>query len=252
MDQNTSEVTNSAEVTPEVTEQQIGLSRKVQAVEVAVFLLLIVPSMALSYVVGKEQDLRFTQMAVASILNDLALLSLVLYFIWRNHEPVQSIGWNLDRLGRNVTLGLILFVPVYLGGNALANLLHEFGLSAPARQPSFLTVSGPTQLLLSVVIVTVVAIVEETVFRGYLMLRFEAVSGSRSAAVIFSSLLFSLGHGYEGTAGAITVFLLGVIFALIYVWRRSLVAPMVIHFLTDFTSIVLPALLTVSQKVGGG
>ena len=245
-------VTNPAQAAPGVTEQRIGPSRKVQAVEVGVFLLLIVPSMALSFVAGKEQDLRFTQIAVASILNDLALLSLVLYFVWRNHEPVQSIGWNFDRLGRDVTLGLILFVPVYLGGNALANLLHELGLSAPARQPSFLAVTGLRQVALSLAIVTVVAVVEETVFRGYLMLRFEAVGGSRGAAVIFSSLMFSLGHGYEGTAGAITVFVLGVIFALIYVWRRSLAAPMVIHFLTDFTSIVLPALLKVSQKVAGG
>lgn len=221
-------------------------SRKIQAVEVAVFLLLIVPSMALSFLAGKEQDLRFAQMAIPSILNDLALLSLVLYFIWRNQEPIESIGWNFAHLGRNITLGLILFLPVYLGGNALANLLHEIGLSAPARQPSFLAVSGLSQVILSLVIVTIVAVVEETVFRGYLMLRFEAVSASRSAAVIFSSLLFSLGHGYEGMAGTITVFVLGFLFALIYLWRKSLIAPIVIHFLTDFTSIVLPALLKIS------
>jgi membrane protease YdiL (CAAX protease family) len=252
MDQPVNGLTNPAEPSPGVTEQRIGPSQKVQAVEVAVFLLLIVPSMALSFIAGKEQDLRFTQMAVASILNDLALLSLLLYFFWRTLAPLQPIGWNFDRLGRNITLGVILFVPVYLGGNALASLLHEFGLSAPARQPSFLAVTGLREVALSLAIVTVVAIVEETIFRGYLMLRFEAVSGSRTAAVIFSSLFFSLGHGYEGTAGAITVFLLGVIFALIYLWRRSLIAPIVIHFLTDFTSIVLPALVTVSQKVGGG
>jgi membrane protease YdiL (CAAX protease family) len=199
--------------------------------------------MVLSFLTGRQADLRFTDMAISSILNDLALLSLVLYFIWRNQESVERVGWNFDHLGRDIMLGLILFLPVFLGGNALANLLHQLGLSAPVRQPSFLAVSGLKQVVLALAIVTVVAVVEETVFRGYLMLRFAAVTGSRSAAVILSSLTFALGHGYEGMAGAISVFVLGVVFALIYLWRRSLVAPIVIHFLTDFTSIVLPALL---------
>lgn len=234
---------NAAAYSDSMEDQRAAPSRKVQAVEVVVFLLLIVPSMALSFLSGKQADLRFSVMAISSILNDLALLSLVLYFVWRNHESVESIGWNFDHLGRDVMLGLILFAPVFMGGNALANVLHQTGLSAPERQPFFLVVSGFKQVILALLIVTIVAVVEETVFRGYLMLRFQAVTGSPSAAVILSSLIFFLGHGYEGMAGAISVFVLGVVFALIYLWRRSLVALVVIHFLTDFTSIVLPALL---------
>jgi uncharacterized protein len=234
-----------------VNDERAQPSRKVQTIEVTVFLLLIVPSMALSFLTEKEQNLRFAQMAIGSMLNDIALLSLVLYFIWRNQERVESIGWKFDHFGRDLALGVVLFVPVYLGGNMLANLLHQIGLSAPERQPSFLAVSGLKQLVLSVMIVTIVAVVEETIFRGYLMLRFTGVSAHRSAAVILSSIIFSLGHGYEGMAGTVTVFLLGVLFALIYLWRKSLVAPMVIHFLTDFTSIVLPAVLKVSQTLAG-
>ncbi len=219
-------------------------SRKIQLIEVSVFLLLIVPSMALSFLAGPQADVRFTSMAITSILNDLALLSLVLYFTWRNQESVRQLGWNFDHLRRDIALGLILFAPVFFGGNTLASLLHEAGLSAPAKQPSFLAVSGVTQLMLGVLIVTVVAIVEETVFRGYLMLRLGTATGRTSAAVILSSLVFSLGHGYEGMAGAISVFVLGAVFALVYIWRKSLVAPIVMHFLTDFTSLVLPALLS--------
>jgi membrane protease YdiL (CAAX protease family) len=234
---------NTAEHNGSAEAQRVEPSRKIQAVEVTVFLLLIVPSLTLSFFVGERMDLRFIDIAISSILNDVALLCLVLYFIWRNQEPVERVGWNFAHLGGDVGLALILFVPVYMGGNAIANVLHEIGLSAPARRPSFLAVGGLKQLVLALTIVTVVAVVEETVFRGYLMLRFEAVSGSRSAAVISSSFMFALGHGYEGMAGAISVFVLGVVFALLYLWRRSLVAPIVIHFLIDFASIVLPALL---------
>jgi membrane protease YdiL (CAAX protease family) len=49
----------------------------------------------------------------------------------------------------------------------------------------------------------VVAVSEETVFRGYLLLRLGAVLHGPFRAVLLSSALFSLGHGYEGSAGAV-------------------------------------------------
>jgi membrane protease YdiL (CAAX protease family) len=61
--------------------------------------------------------------------------------------------------------------------------------------------------------------------------------------VILSSILFALGHGYEGTAGVLTIGFMGLIFALVYLSRRSLVAPIVMHFLQDFGGIVLLPLL---------
>ena len=91
--------------------------------------------------------------------------------------------------------------------------------------------------------IVVVAFAEETIFRGYLILRFKAVTGSLPAAILLSAVVFSLGHGYEGSAGVITVGVMGLLFALVYVWRQSLVAPMAMHFLQDFISIVLLPIL---------
>jgi membrane protease YdiL (CAAX protease family) len=89
----------------------------------------------------------------------------------------------------------------------------------------------------------VVALAEETIFRRYLILRFEAVTASSAVAVVLSAVIFSLGHGYEGSAGVVTVGVMGLVFALIYLWRRSLVTPIVMHFLQDFISVVLLPLL---------
>ena len=88
-------------------------------------------------------------------------------------------------------------------------------------------------------LVIVVAIAEETMFRGYLILRLKAVTASPAAAVVLSAVIFALGHGYEGTAGVVTVGVMGLVFALIYLWRKSLIAPIVMHFLQDFISIIL-------------
>jgi len=91
--------------------------------------------------------------------------------------------------------------------------------------------------------VAVVAVAEETIFRGYLLLRFQTLLRSPALGVLMSSVIFSLGHGYEGSAGLVTVGVMGAVFAVIYLWRRSLVAPIVMHFLQDFLSIVLAPLL---------
>ena len=53
----------------------------------------------------------------------------------------------------------------------------------------------------------------------------------------------AVGHGCEGSAGLVTVGVMGAVFALVYLWRRSLVAPIVMHFLQYFLSIVLLPLL---------
>jgi membrane protease YdiL (CAAX protease family) len=94
-------------------------------------------------------------------------------------------------------------------------------------------------MLLSFFLVIIVAIAEETIFRGYLLLRFQEVRLTPSTAVLCSALIFSLGHGYEGASGVVTVGFMGAVFALVYFWRGSLVAPMVMHFLQDFIGIVL-------------
>lgn len=216
-------------------------ARLVQTMEVAVFLFLIVPSLAASFFIANQLQLSFTATAISSILNDLALMSLVFYLIWRNGESPGQIGWTSRGLKREILWGVLLFVPVSFGASALENALHAAGLSAPPKPPGFLVAAGPAKVILGVALVTVVALAEETVFRGYLLLRFMAVTGRSAAAVLLSAVIFSLGHGYEGVAGLLTVLFLGIVLAVVYLWRQSLTAPMVMHFLIDFSSIVLMA-----------
>jgi membrane protease YdiL (CAAX protease family) len=225
-------------------QSRMAPNRKVQAGEVAVFLLLIVPSLALSLFAIRQGQLNFVLTATAIILRDLGLVSLVLFFLWRNGEPISRIGWTSRHLVRELILGVVCFVPLFLGAALLELALLRAGLSAPKTSlPSFLKAQGPAQAFLALVLVTVVAVAEETIFRGYLLLRFQAVLRSTTAAVLLSSVIFAIGHGYEGSAGLVTVGVMGAVFALVYLWRGSLVAPIVMHFLQDFLGIVLLPLL---------
>jgi membrane protease YdiL (CAAX protease family) len=222
-------------------------SRKIQVIEVAVFLFFIVPSMSTSFLIGNTSRSNsgsgFLSVAILSILYDLGMVSLVFYFVWRNRETLHRIGWTLQNLPREVGWGLVLFFPIFYSVNRLESVLHSAGLSAPSKLPSFLVATGHFRLALAVILVIVVAIVEETVFRGYLILRLKTATRRAWAAVLLSSVVFSIGHGYEGMAGVISVFCLGVVFGVVYLWRKSLIAPIIIHFLIDFSGIVMTVLL---------
>jgi membrane protease YdiL (CAAX protease family) len=210
------------------------VGQKEQLLEVLVFLFLILPSLVLSFFIIRQGSLGFVFTAFLVILRDLAMVSLIVFFLWRNAEPLESLGW------KDVVLGIGLFLPMFFAAGLLDHALQSAGFSAPATPlPSFLEARGQAELLLAFFLVVLVAIAEETIFRGYLLLRFRNLDLGLPWAALLSAGIFSLGHGYEGTSGVVTVGGMGLVFALVYLWRGSLVAPMVMHFLQDFIGIVL-------------
>jgi membrane protease YdiL (CAAX protease family) len=220
-------------------------TRKIQFIEVIVFLFLIMPSLVFSFFVVQQGSVNFPFVAVATIVRDLSLLSLICYFVWRNREGFQSLGWTLGQGWREIFFGVVLFLPVFYTASLLDDALRQIGFSAPTDAMSALeNVKGPGEIILAFLMVCVVAMAEETIFRGYLLLRFEkGLQMAPFTAALLSSVIFALGHGYEGTSGVITVGYIGLCFALVYQWRGSLVAPMIMHFLQDFAGIVLAPLL---------
>jgi membrane protease YdiL (CAAX protease family) len=222
--------------------------RREQAVEVSVFLFLIVPSIVLSFfsVVQVSQGIILTALSV--IFRDLQLTGLILFFLWRNAESVGSIGWTSRDWPRQIALGILLFPAMFLGAGLTAWLFQKMGFSAPhSALRSVLSVHSWSQAPLGCLLVAVVAICEETIFRGYLLLRFAGVTRSMPFAVFLSTLIFTMGHGYEGGVGLAAVGVLGLFFALVYLRTQSLIAPIVLHFLQDFIGILVAPLLTRGQ-----
>jgi membrane protease YdiL (CAAX protease family) len=214
--------------------------------EVCVFLSLIVPSMVFSFFGSGNGSPSFTIVALSVIIRELALTGLILFFLWRNGEPLASIGWTFDGLKKEAALGVGLFIPVLICDSLVVEAFQKLGLSPHmSRLPQFLTAKGPPEVLLACLLVTIVAVTEETIFRGYMMLRFNSLTANVAVSVLMSSAVFSLGHGYEGAARIAAIGVLGIILASVYDWRKSLIAPVVIHFLVDFFLLVLMPLVRV-------
>ncbi len=218
---------------------------RVQFLELTVFVVLFLPTLVLSYFEQGLDEASFAFAAFATIFHNVALVGLILYFLWRNGEPLTRIGWMPSRWAGEAGLGLILFIPFAAVTGLFEELFLKMGLSSPSESlPSFLAARGPYEMILAVSLVIVVAVGEEIIYRGYLILRFGSLLKNGPAAAFISSGLFALGHGYEGSAGIATVAVMGLAFAGIYIWRRHLGAPIVMHFLQDFIGIVLAPLIS--------
>ncbi|QKT03996.1 CPBP family intramembrane metalloprotease [Ectothiorhodospiraceae bacterium 2226] len=214
-------------------------SRLSQLGELLLFLLVIFPVVAAMMVLLRPSELTFTTVALHTIVLQSVLLAVAVGLVrWRG-EPLAALGLRFGRYWREVQWGVLLFAPMYVGAALLEALLREAGLSGLDAPPSFLVPVGPEEMLLALVFLVVVAIAEEVVFRGYLLLRLRVVLGSPVGAVIVGSIIFALGHGYQGGAGVVTIGAVGAVLALVYLWRGSLVAPMVMHFLQNFLGIVV-------------
>lgn len=224
-----------------------GPSQAAQIVELAVFLLLILPSLIValfSAPVATSTPPDFAALATAIIVRDVALVGLIVFFVWRSGEargpvPLARIGWDLRDAPTEVAIGVALFLPMTICAAFIDALLRAVGFSGPPENTPLFAPTGGAELLLAILLVVVVAISEETIFRGYLMLRFRNLTGSVPLAIVASSLIFAMGHGYQGASGLIAVGVIGSILAVVYAWRGNLVAVTTMHFIQDFIGIVL-------------
>jgi membrane protease YdiL (CAAX protease family) len=88
---------------------------------------------------------------------------------------------------------------------------------------------GVREAALWVALSITAGIVEELVFRGYLLQQFAAIGGRVWLGVIVSSLLFGAAHGYEGLASMIAIVAYGAMFCALTIQRKSLRAGMMAH-----------------------
>jgi membrane protease YdiL (CAAX protease family) len=214
-----------------------NLSRRAQAAEVGVFLLLIAPQFFLSAITGDRPGWSFAVAAVAIVLRDLGFVALIFLFLARNGERREDIGWTFKKGPKYIVVGTLIF-PVLLYAITFVQVgLRFLGLSLQPHLPSYLQIHSPSELPLLLYLSAVNGVAEEIIFRGYLILRLTALSG-RTVAVLLSSAIFAIEHLYQGTANVLTIGFVGLIYALIYVRTRSLVIPIALHCLQDLVGIL--------------
>jgi membrane protease YdiL (CAAX protease family) len=90
-------------------------------------------------------------------------------------------------------------------------------------------IGTPRNILIFGVVVVIAGGVREEVQRAFLLHRFDRWLGGGTIGVIVVSVSFGLGHLLQGVDAAIATGLLGAFWGVIYLRRRSAIAPIVSH-----------------------
>jgi membrane protease YdiL (CAAX protease family) len=94
---------------------------------------------------------------------------------------------------------------------------------------------SPLERLAFVLVSLSAGICEETLFRGFLIrfLHEGALGLPLAAALVASSLMFGLGHAYQGVKGVLGTAVAGLAFGLLFLLSGSLIACILLHALVD-------------------
>ena len=166
-------------------------------------------------------------------------VALLVWLLKAEKLPLRSIGLRLPT-GKTIGFGLLGFVTL------LAVFVVHFAILIPKLHLDPGGAAAERNLILAtpywfrVLLVLRAAIVEEILFRGYLIEKVRQMTGSTVLATLVSIAAFTAAHlsGW-GAVHLIPVFGTAVVLALLYVWKRDLGSNMVAHFLTDGTGFLL-------------
>jgi uncharacterized protein len=141
---------------------------------------------------------------------------------------------------RDLGAALLFWIIAMVLLSGIATLLRLFHLAPPVKALAALAPQGIAEILVWIALCCTAGMVEEFVFRGYMLQQFGSVRGSLWIGVIASSLVFGFAHGYEGLGGMLAIVAYGAMFCFLTMQRRSLRAGMIAHAWHDsFTGILL-------------
>jgi CAAX protease family protein len=179
---------------------------------------------------------------------DTALLIGMMVVITRAHgESIKALWLGHRHPMREARLGLLLVIPVFAIVGGVMTALMQFVPAlhnVPVNPFEELATGGASDAALLGVVAIVAGGIREELQRAFLLQRFERHLGGPIVGVIVLSLAFGLGHYPQGWDATITTGLLGVFWAIVYLRRRSTVAPMVSHALFNAIQVASVAFLS--------
>ena len=154
----------------------------------------------------------------------------------------ELIGGRWQSVG-DFFLDIVIAMGVWLGALMVIALAavamgmnHAGNLSDAQKQIGFLAPQNRLEVFLWICLSATAGFCEEVLFRGYFQKQFTRLLRSRWIALVVVSILFGLGHGYEGAQRMVLIALLGFAFGLMSLLRKSLRPAMMAHTLQDTIS----------------
>jgi membrane protease YdiL (CAAX protease family) len=174
-------------------------------------------------------SLRFV--LTLSVADTVVLIGLMVALTVAHGERVQDLWLGSRPVRREALIGTLLIPVVFVLVVVLLTVLMAGAPwlhNVPTNPLEQMAGTAGGAALLAIVAILAGGVREE-LQRAFLLRRFERHLGGAAAGVVVLSVAFGLGHSVQGWDAVITTGLLGAFWAVLYLRRRSAVAPLVSH-----------------------
>jgi membrane protease YdiL (CAAX protease family) len=160
--------------------------------------------------------------AFFGLLGTFFLLWLFMKFV--DKEKFANLGFHIKNKLKEFNLGFIIGAIIMIIGYLLLLFMNEIQFKE--------IVFNPKEIIISIFVYSIVAVVEEALFRGY-VLRNLMLSFNKYIALIVTSLLFALLHLVNPNINIFSffnLFLAGILLGTSYIFTKNLWFPIALHF----------------------
>jgi membrane protease YdiL (CAAX protease family) len=166
-----------------------------------------------------------------SLLDTLLLVSLMVLFLRSHGERAREVFLGSAPIGAEIRRGLLLVPVALITAVAVILTIQQLApwLHTVERNPLQDLVRTRRDAILFGVVVVIAGGVREELQRAFLLRRFERWLGGGVVGVVVTSTVFGAGHQLQGADAAMATGVLGALWGVIYLRRRSAVAPVVSH-----------------------
>ena len=189
-----------------------------------------------------------TWVFVVAMGDTVLLLILATVLLRANGESPREVFLGGRPPLREGLIGIALIGPLLLGVGVVLLAARQAwpSLHNVADNPLTGLLKNPREAMMFACVAVFAGGVREEVQRAFILTRFERDLGGPVVGLVVTSLAFGAGHAsLQGWDAALATGLLGAVWGVIYLRRRSAIAPMVSH--AGFNSLEI-----VRYLVGGG
>jgi membrane protease YdiL (CAAX protease family) len=181
-----------------------------------------------------------TFVATLSLLDTLLVVGLIVFFLRAHDERPRDVLLGPRPVVREILVGVWLLPLVFV---LLLTILAAILAFVPwlhnvPRNPLEDMLQSRRDTIMFAVVAMIAGGVREEIQRGFILHRFDRHLGGGWLGVLLYSALFGLGHIEQGFDAALAIAVLGGVWGLVYLARRSIVAPMVCHALFNLAQLV--------------
>jgi membrane protease YdiL (CAAX protease family) len=182
-------------------------------------------------VLDAEGQLSLPFVLVLSIADTGVLIALMVVITRQHGQRVRDLWLGSRPILPEALHGLLLVPLVFIGVVVLLNAMRILApwLHNVPVNPLEQLATTPGQAAIFAIVAIVAGGIREELQRAFLLQRFEQHLGGATLGVVILSIGFGLGHIVQGWDAVITTGALGAFWALLYLRRRSVIAPVVSH-----------------------